>query len=64
MENAALDASLPPKWFLEDEVGRQYSVSVLAGFSSPNTAIPILWFDEMGTIFSFPIAASGSPSTN
>jgi hypothetical protein len=37
-----LDASLALQWFLEDESGRQYSLSVLASLSSKRAVVPIL----------------------
>jgi predicted nucleic acid-binding protein len=43
-----LDTSLALQWFLEDESGRQYGLSVLASLSSKRAVIPILWFDEVG----------------
>jgi predicted nucleic acid-binding protein len=36
------------QWFLEDEAGRQYGLSVLAGLSSKRAVVPILWFYEVG----------------
>jgi hypothetical protein len=39
-----LDASLALQWFLEDESGRQYGLSVLASLSSKRAVVPILWF--------------------
>jgi predicted nucleic acid-binding protein len=43
-----LDASLALQWFLEDESGRQYGLSVLASLSSKRAVVPILWFYEVG----------------
>jgi len=36
------------QWFLEDESGREYGLSVLASLSSRRAAVPILWFYEVG----------------
>jgi len=36
------------QWFLEDEGGRQYGLSVLASLSNKRAAVPILWFYEVG----------------
>jgi predicted nucleic acid-binding protein len=43
-----LDASLALQWFLEDESGRPYGLSVLASLSSKRAVVPILWFYEVG----------------
>ncbi len=43
-----MDASLTLQWFLEDEVDRQYGLSVLASLSSKRAVVPILWFYEVG----------------
>lgn len=48
MSDLVLDASLALQWFLEDESGRQYGLSVLASLSSKRAAVPILWFYEVG----------------
>ena len=48
MSDLVLDASLALQWFLEDEAGRQYGLSVLASLSSKRAAVPILWFYEVG----------------
>ncbi len=48
MSDFVLDASLALQWFLEDESGRQYGLSVLASLSSKRAAVPILWFYEVG----------------
>jgi hypothetical protein len=61
VSDLVLDASLPLQWFLEDEAGRQYGLSVLASFSSKRAVVPILWFYEVGNTFSWLTAASGSP---
>lgn len=37
-----MDASLTLQWFLEDEVDRQYGLSVLASLSSKRAVVPIL----------------------
>jgi predicted nucleic acid-binding protein len=34
-------------WFLEDETGRQYGLSVLASLSTKRAVVPILWFYEV-----------------
>jgi predicted nucleic acid-binding protein len=36
------------QWFLEDETGRQYGLSVLASLSTKRAVVPILWFYEVG----------------
>jgi predicted nucleic acid-binding protein len=41
-------ASLTLQWFLEDETGREYGLSVLASLSRKRAAVPILWFYEVG----------------
>jgi hypothetical protein len=43
-----LDESLALQWFLEDESGRQYGLSVLAGLSSKRAVVPVVWFYEVG----------------
>ncbi len=48
MSDLVLDASLALQWFLEDESGREYGLSVLASLSSKRAAVPILWFYEVG----------------
>lgn len=48
MSDLVLDASLALQWFLEDEAGRQYGLSVLASLSSKRAVVPILWFYEVG----------------
>jgi predicted nucleic acid-binding protein len=48
VSDLVLDASLALQWFLEDETGRQYGLSVLASLSSKRAAVPILWFYEVG----------------
>ncbi len=48
MSDLVLDASLALQWFLEDESGRQYGLSVLASLSSQRAVVPILWFYEVG----------------
>ena len=48
MSELVLDASLAVQWFLEDESGRQYGLSVLASLSSKRAVVPILWFYEVG----------------
>ncbi len=48
MSDLVLDASLALQWFLEDEAGRQYGLSVLATFSTKRAVVPILWFYEVG----------------
>ena len=48
MSDLVLDASLALQWFLEDETGRQYGLSVLATLSSKRAAVPVLWFYEVG----------------
>ncbi len=48
MSDLVLEASLALQWFLEDEAGRQYGLSVLASLSSKRAMVPILWFYEVG----------------
>lgn len=48
MRDLVLDASLALQWFLEDETGRQYGLSVLASLSTKRAVLPILWFYEVG----------------
>ncbi len=48
MSHLVLDASLALQWFLEDETGRQYGLSVLASLSTKRAVVPILWFYEVG----------------
>lgn len=43
-----MDASLTLQWFLEDEVDRQYGLSVLASLTSKRVLVPTLWFYEVG----------------
>ncbi|MFZ0958199.1 MAG: hypothetical protein WAN60_17790 [Candidatus Sulfotelmatobacter sp.] len=57
MSDLVLDASLSLQWFLEDESGRQYGLSVLASLSSKRAAVPILWFYVGG----FPQPATRPP---
>jgi hypothetical protein len=48
VSDLVLDASLTPQWFLEDEAGRNYSLSVLASLSEKRALVPALWFYEIG----------------
>jgi predicted nucleic acid-binding protein len=48
VSDLVLDAWLALQWFLEDEAGRQYGLSVLASLSSKRAVVPILWFYEVG----------------
>ena len=48
MSDLVLDASLSLQWFLEDEAGRQYGLSVLASLSTKRAVVPFLWFYEVG----------------
>jgi predicted nucleic acid-binding protein len=48
VSDLVLDASLTLQWFLEDESGREYGLSVLASLSTRRAAVPILWFYEVG----------------
>jgi hypothetical protein len=59
VSDLVLDASLALQWFLEDESGRQYGLSVLASLSSKRAVVPILWFYEWATAFSWPTGGSG-----
>jgi predicted nucleic acid-binding protein len=36
------------QWFLEDEIGRQYSLNVLTSLSNKRAVVPELWFYEVG----------------
>lgn len=48
MSDLVLDASLALQWFLEDEAGREYGLSVLASLSTKRAVVPMLWFYEVG----------------
>jgi len=48
VSDLVLDASLALQWFLEDEAGRQYGLSILASLSTKRAVVPILWFYEVG----------------
>jgi predicted nucleic acid-binding protein len=48
VSDLVLDASLALQWFLEDEAGRQYGLSVLASLSTKRAMVPMLWFYEVG----------------
>jgi predicted nucleic acid-binding protein len=48
VSDLVLDASLTLQWFLEDEVDRQYALSVLVRLSSNRAVVPMLWFYEVG----------------
>ena len=48
MSDLVLDASLALQWFLEDEAGRGYGLSVLASLSTKRAVVPMLWFYEVG----------------
>lgn len=48
MSDLVLDASLALQWFLEDEAGRHYSLSVLASLSLKRAVVPMLWYYEVG----------------
>jgi predicted nucleic acid-binding protein len=48
VSDLVLDASLTLQWFLEDETGRQYSLSILASLATKRAAVPVLWFYEVG----------------
>jgi predicted nucleic acid-binding protein len=48
VSDLVLDASLALQWFLEDEAGRHYSLSVLASLSTKRAVVPVLWFYEVG----------------
>jgi predicted nucleic acid-binding protein len=48
VSDLVLDASLALQWFLEDEAGRQYGLSVLASLSNKRAVVPMLWFYEVG----------------
>ncbi len=48
MSDLVLDASLALQWFLEDEAGRKYSLTVLENLSEKSAVVPLLWFYEVG----------------
>lgn len=48
MSDLVVDASLALQWVLEDEVGRQYSLDVLASLTTERAAVPMVWFYEVG----------------
>jgi len=48
VSDLVLDASLALQWFLEDEAGRKYSLSVLTSLSEKRAVVPPLWFYEVG----------------
>lgn len=48
MSDLVVDACLALQWVLEDEIGRKYSLDVLASLSTKRAAVPILWFYEVG----------------
>ena len=48
MSDLVLDASLALQWFLDDEVNRKYSLTVLATLADKRALVPILWFYEVG----------------
>jgi predicted nucleic acid-binding protein len=43
-----VDASLTLGWFLEDEQGREYSLSVLDRLNENDGIVPFLWTYEVG----------------
>jgi predicted nucleic acid-binding protein len=48
VSDLVLDASLTLQWFLDDEVDRKYSLTVLASLSEKRALVPLLWFYEVG----------------
>jgi len=48
VSDLVLDASLTLQWFLEDEAGREYALSILASLSTRRAVVPSLWFYEVG----------------
>ena len=48
MSDLVLDASLALQWFLEDEVGREYSLKVLGHLAGNRAVMPQLWFYQVG----------------
>jgi predicted nucleic acid-binding protein len=48
LSEIAVDASLSLQWFLEDEVDRGYSLTVLRSLSEDSARVPLLWFYEVG----------------
>jgi hypothetical protein len=62
VSDLVLDASLALQWFLEDESGRQYGLSVLASLSRKRAVVPILWFYEVGNGLLMALALHGDGS--
>lgn len=48
MSQWIVDASLTLGWFLEDEQGREYSLSVLDRLNENDGIVPFLWTYEVG----------------
>lgn len=48
MSDLVLDASLALQWFLDDEINREYALTVLATLSRRRALVPSLWFYEVG----------------
>ncbi|MGA2590465.1 MAG: type II toxin-antitoxin system VapC family toxin [Bryobacteraceae bacterium] len=48
MSDLVIDASLTLQWFLEDEIGREYSLAVLQTLPGRRAFVPPLYFYEVG----------------
>lgn len=48
MSDFVLDASVTLQWLLEDEVDRDYSLSILPRFDEDRALVPVLWCYEVG----------------
>lgn len=48
MSDFVLDASVALRWFLDDELDREYSLGILASLSERRATVPMLWFYEVG----------------
>lgn len=44
MSDLVLDASLALQWFLEDEAGRQYGLTILASLSTKRAVVPMRYY--------------------
>jgi len=44
VSDVVLDASLALQWFLENEAGRQYGLSILGSLSAKRAVVRALWF--------------------
>ena len=48
MNRIVVDASVALQWFLEDELGREYSLKSLHYLNRGRLLVPTLWFYEVG----------------